>query len=85
MRVTRKVYALYKALRDRGWMSAPDLADAVGEPRQNLDHSLKAMIEAGIVERRTTVRPMHYRLVETIPPAAQRALADAAEIHEDAR
>lgn len=83
MRITRKVYAVYRALRDGGWVSAPDLAEAVGEPRQNLDHSLKKMIEAGVVERRETVRPIHYRLAETIPTTAQRALADAAEIHKD--
>lgn len=85
MRVTRKVYSLYRVMAGKGWMTAPDLANAMGEPRQNLDHSIKQMVDGGLVERRATLRPICYRIVETIPTETMGVLTGAAEVYEKDR
>lgn len=83
MRVTRKMLAIYAVLRERGWTSASDIADAVGEPRQNLDHSIRRLMNGGVIERKTTLRPIHYRLSGDIPSGSLRALVDASEVYQE--
>lgn len=68
MRITQKMLAIYDLLNaDGGWMSAPIIASGVGQPRQNLDYTLRTMIEQGVVERNETVHPIHYKLQATLP------------------
>lgn len=68
MRITQKMLAIYDLLNaDGGWMSAPVIATGVGQTRQNLDYTLRTMIEQGVVERNETVHPIHYKLCAALP------------------
>lgn len=69
MRITPNVCAIFQTVRRsrKGW-PAPEIAQRLGVPRQNIDYTLRKMTMNGVLHKEGT--PSRYR-VRTESPHAQ--------------
>jgi DNA-binding IclR family transcriptional regulator len=54
------VYGLYTAMEGKGWVTAAEMAQATGVPRQNFNATLRRMVSEGVVERNDELWPLRF-------------------------